>query len=563
MKIRLYLLLVFVAYTLCSISVVYAQDSISNKNTFQRAIMKKDGLSDTDIDRWVMTRKLISEQEKNTKIQTIPVQSPKLNANSCGDMGGENGWSGWQASVGDYSSNPQPNPTSSSITYSQTNIAPSTLPLRFILTNTGSDSCTPGPIAGSPLLPVVAPGFGNFSIQMGQRLSNGVDGGCNRGCVEKLTYSFTVTPADTNFIYTYAFVMSNRLSSSGQPEHAAKEVPFAEIFILDQNGDVILCSHQKYMGDTLGQTTPTPGLYATQSACARVAQSEVYYKPWAVVGVDLAKYIGQTVTVNIINSDCSLGGHFCHSYWDFKCGNNSFSTCKGAQSLLCAPTSYWGNANPYTYEWYKNRKPYGSPIATSQCINPISIPGDTFSVKVHQNPNCDFYMNYVPSIDSMEALFTYSANDNVISFANLSTANISNAWSFGDGNTSTQQNPIHAYAAMGTYTACLVARDSICTDTACKVIVISVVGIHENDLNTFVSVFPNPASKNIFLDFGGKNFGKAEVSINNLIGEKRYKINTTASGKQLLDISNLPNGIYFVKIETDYGSLTKKIIINR
>lgn len=44
-------------------------------------------------------------------------------------------------------------------------------------------------------------------------------------------------------------------------------------------------------------------------------------------------------------------------------------------------------------------------------------------------------------------------------FLNTSTNAISFVWDFGDGNTSTEQNPIHEYAEAGTYTAILIASN--------------------------------------------------------------------------------------------------------
>ena len=49
-------------------------------------------------------------------------------------------------------------------------------------------------------------------------------------------------------------------------------------------------------------------------------------------------------------------------------------------------------------------------------------------------------------------------------FTDLSTGATAWAWDFGDGNTSTAQNPSHTYAAAGTYNVTLVASAGICTD---------------------------------------------------------------------------------------------------
>src|SRR5690606_3478069 len=51
--------------------------------------------------------------------------------------------------------------------------------------------------------------------------------------------------------------------------------------------------------------------------------------------------------------------------------------------------------------------------------------------------------------------------DGVVSFTDLSTYNPSSwLWEFGDGNTSTDQNPVHTYASDGTYTVRLTTSNA-------------------------------------------------------------------------------------------------------
>jgi hypothetical protein len=63
------------------------------------------------------------------------------------------------------------------------------------------------------------------------------------------------------------------------------------------------------------------------------------------------------------------------------------------------------------------------------------------------------------------AAFTYTANELVATFANASTDAESAAtalayrWTFGDGGMATDQNPVHTYAAEGTYTVTLEVID--------------------------------------------------------------------------------------------------------
>ncbi len=68
-------------------------------------------------------------------------------------------------------------------------------------------------------------------------------------------------------------------------------------------------------------------------------------------------------------------------------------------------------------------------------------------------PTADFTANPNPSCDG------------VVQFTDASTGATSWEWNFGDGNTSTEQNPEHTYAADGTYTVDLTATNAGGSDT--------------------------------------------------------------------------------------------------
>jgi len=80
---------------------------------------------------------------------------------------------------------------------------------------------------------------------------------------------------------------------------------------------------------------------------------------------------------------------------------------------------------------------------------------------------------------SCSAGFTYSVLQSTIvqfydsSFVFTGDSITSWAWSFGDGNFSTQQDPLHTYNTAGTYTVCLMITTAMgCSDTTCQVIVL-------------------------------------------------------------------------------------------
>ncbi|MCH8029582.1 MAG: PKD domain-containing protein, partial [Candidatus Dadabacteria bacterium] len=62
--------------------------------------------------------------------------------------------------------------------------------------------------------------------------------------------------------------------------------------------------------------------------------------------------------------------------------------------------------------------------------------------------------------------------DLTVVFSDQSTDVVSWAWDFGDGNTSTSQNPVYTYAADGTYNVCLVTTNPCSTDSICMLVTV-------------------------------------------------------------------------------------------
>ena len=61
--------------------------------------------------------------------------------------------------------------------------------------------------------------------------------------------------------------------------------------------------------------------------------------------------------------------------------------------------------------------------------------------------------------ENPRALFSYSDNGLVVTFENLSKNATTYLWDFGDGETSSEANPVHTYADYGDYTVTLTAKN--------------------------------------------------------------------------------------------------------
>ncbi|MCC6447334.1 MAG: gliding motility-associated C-terminal domain-containing protein [Chitinophagaceae bacterium] len=112
-------------------------------------------------------------------------------------------------------------------------------------------------------------------------------------------------------------------------------------------------------------------------------------------------------------------------------------------------------------------------------------------------------------------------------FKNLSTGATDYLWDFGDGNTSTDKDPIHIYEKDGTYTVCLTARNSYgCKDTACK----SVRGMVIPLVDVPTGFSPNGDGVNDYVYVKGYGIEKMMFRIFNRWGEKVFETTDKAIG---------------------------------
>ncbi len=75
----------------------------------------------------------------------------------------------------------------------------------------------------------------------------------------------------------------------------------------------------------------------------------------------------------------------------------------------------------------------------------------------------------------------------------------------------------------------------------------------------YLSVFPNPAFENVVINFSKDDQEKAELNIYSVEGKLMFYKNNITS-KELINISTLPSGIYFCRLQTSKGLSTMKII---
>ena len=87
-----------------------------------------------------------------------------------------------------------------------------------------------------------------------------------------------------------------------------------------------------------------------------------------------------------------------------------------------------------------------------------------------------------------------------------------------------------------------------------------------NSENGVISVYPNPASRILHLDYQMGAAGSFEAKLITLQGITVQKIEIYSNeglNKATLDIRNLPNGVYMLKMTQGEQTQMRKVVINR
>lgn len=163
------------------------------------------------------------------------------------------------------------------------------------------------------------------------------------------------------------------------------------------------------------------------------------------------------------------------------------------------------------------------------------------------------------------AAFNYEVSNGVLTFTDSSSDATSWSWNFGDGTTSTDQNPEHTFAADGEYEVCLSAGNTIGENEHCETIAVSIVGLNDAVFNN-ISIMPNPAINFVNVEFSQFKASIENIELINIAGQTVRNISTQellGNTKITIDLTDLAEGIYFVNFTTDEGYYTEKLTIGK
>ena len=162
--------------------------------------------------------------------------------------------------------------------------------------------------------------------------------------------------------------------------------------------------------------------------------------------------------------------------------------------------------------------------------------------------------------------FSYSsAAGNTVTFTPAVTGATSYEWIFGDGTTSTDQSPVHQYAAVGNYPVKLVVSNGSCTDTVSGTVSSAqgATAIHDIDVIQGMTSYPNPVKDQLDIRVNATQAATVQMAIYDMIGNvisaKDIQLNIGAN-TMTENVSSYASGVYMIVMQDGHARMTSRFI---
>lgn len=176
-----------------------------------------------------------------------------------------------------------------------------------------------------------------------------------------------------------------------------------------------------------------------------------------------------------------------------------------------------------------------------------------------------FCSNVTTTCATPQSLFGATVNMGSVTFADQSIhAPTAWAWDFGDGGTSSLQNPTHTYAGPGTYSVCLTTTNACGSDDLCQDVTVTAVGVSDAQFG-FITLSPNPAQDRVQLRMAQAQSGVVNFTLSDALGRvvTQWQADIVGDYARDIDLGNQSEGVYFLRMEAQGQQQVLRVAVQR
>jgi type IX secretion system substrate protein len=318
-------------------------------------------------------------------------------------------------------------------------------------------------------------------------------------------------------------------------------------------------SNQRYGNTYYGEIDSTG---PTTAAVTDVSDG-AYYINIPGIPADCQKlYVENWELIPLVSVQSAISILITDSNYTIPCaaGNHAIIPTKG------------GDLANATYAWSSN-------VSGSQTTanTTIANPG-TYTVTVTNSQGCTATAQVVAvSASGANITPSFTIPDSICIHSAAGFTNTSNepgytaTWTYGQGLDSITPvaSSVYIYTATGNYPVTLILDSAGCSFSTTQTVTVNStcfgVGIQNIAFENSVSLVPNPSSGNLSLTINGAE-NNVTITIYNILGETVKAFATSESPavfNKTLDLNNLSNGTYLVRIQSGSKMATKKLVITK
>ncbi|MEM1320161.1 MAG: PKD domain-containing protein [Bacteroidota bacterium] len=176
------------------------------------------------------------------------------------------------------------------------------------------------------------------------------------------------------------------------------------------------------------------------------------------------------------------------------------------------------------------------------------------------------FVDYITVEPAPTAEFSFTSTDGEVTFDNSSANGETYEWDFGDGNSSTEENPVHTYATSGNFEVTLIVTNDCGSDTTTMMVSIELTSVEDPDFVQEFLLYPNPNSGAFTLILRGEARDWLEVSFFDVLGRRVYSEDLDfrlGNLNKQFNFDQVASGTYMMQIRSEREVAYRKVVINK